>query len=191
VQRFASIQLISKITSPLWFQWRRFWFNLHGFIDKPLDVHFSITFLNISFLWFLFYFHGQLSLLMKSYYSIVHTYYKCISKMLLKLTIKVMNKYYKLKVFRSTFVNRIWWYYFAIINFYSASTNISRALDIITDVGSLIGWIWGGGSRAAVARGKGSNQSAANQYARHVRLMPPLFHHIHLIATPSACARNR
>ena len=35
-------------------------------------------------------------------------------------------------------------------------------------------------------KGKGkSNQSAANQYAQHVRLMPALFHHIRVIATPS------
>lgn len=35
-------------------------------------------------------------------------------------------------------------------------------------------------------KGKGkSNQSAANQYAQHVRLMPLLFHHIRVIAIPS------
>lgn len=81
---------------------------------------------------------------------------------------------------------------------------VHGVLDNANDVGSLVGRMerrlvpsqpnGGRGYLAVVHRcrvERGSNQSAANQYARHVRLMPPLFHHIHLIATPSACARNR
>lgn len=67
------------------------------------------------------------------------------------------------------------------------STMLARSWGGINRTGT--GGHSGGG--APLSSGKGSNQSAANQYARHVRLMPPLFHHIHLIATPSACARNR